>query len=264
MRGYIQDIIEEDYLQQGSKTPIDKELRSDSMEEIVNAGEVVTVVDKVYNHINEKGTVSFDELSLQMGISKDRLLEIVDILERSRLIRLKHSILPNENAFISILNREHNGRKNSNGQELVQLKKTIREDITKLEDAVSSIEHNLNLWYSESEDKVLGDASEETFLDATSESLKLEDDIEKTKHMLITRLNLLNRTLYQRRTSLIKSTKDREKPNGGFLSNLFRRFIKKEEKTVETVTASSDVVNYGKTKKNTKKERKTSKKKKKK
>ncbi len=194
-----------------------------SRSKVFQVGEITTAIDKAYDYIIERETVSLDELSSHMGIEKRQIEKMVDILERSQLVELKHSLIPGENSATWVTKKNKGERRIAESDKDERLKRTIREDMGRIEDALTSIEHHLNTWSSEVEETAsFSNGKQKSLLKTKKASKEIQKNLELVMLQVNSRVDLLNSRLSSIRSTVGKNGDDEEteKPRSPFLRNL--------------------------------------------
>lgn len=208
-KGFIGNRVE--FLGDESEFPgyvFEETLNSEALSANLSHSEIVTVVDRVYDYINHRGMASTDELSTRMGIRKNQVEKIVDILEKSKLVEVRYSLLPGENAGVLVINRRpKSGRAISEEDKMKKLKKTVNEDVNRIEEALSSMEHHLSLWSAESEEHAIvhGDRTEGA-VKRKADSMEIQRNLEQVILRVNSRIGLLNARLARMRESRLERT----------------------------------------------------------
>ena len=165
--------------------------------EIGHHGEMTTVIDRVYDYIIKRETTTTKELSERLGIKQAQIERMVEMLEASHLIKLKYSVVPNGNIDILVVNKERERpREIPHDERIKGLKKVIIQDVDKLESAISSMEHHLQMWSSEAEEKLTkGSVNEQTANNISQEAAKIEKTLEHVRTDMRTRIASIRRRL---------------------------------------------------------------------
>ncbi|MFH0818069.1 MAG: hypothetical protein V1909_05560, partial [Candidatus Micrarchaeota archaeon] len=209
-----------------------------------NSRELTTVIDKIYDYISSREYTSLDELSLRMGLKRAQVEQMIDMLERGGLVHLKYSILPGENAGIFVMNKESEKAKQAvfEDERIKRLRIAINEDIARVEDSFSSIEHHLVSWSSEVEETATAlNGSAPVALKKTHfESKEIQRDLELALSRINIRVANLNSRLSEMRES-ISEEKPVEKKDQMLFERLFTlpnytfsRFFGKRNDSQET------------------------------
>ncbi|MFH1471201.1 MAG: FeoC-like transcriptional regulator [Candidatus Micrarchaeota archaeon] len=220
-------------------------------------GEITTVIDKVYDYISNRESTSLAELSLRMGINKTQMEQMVEMLERGGLVQLKYSILPGENADVWVMNKHSQLAKTeiSEEEKIRDLKKVLNEDMNRIDDAFTSIEHHLHSWSSDVEDNVVAlNGSAPTVLRKTNlESKEIQRDLELVLFRVNKRVTLLNSRLSEMRKNISSEIKTEDNGQKMFLEKLlslpnntyFRFFGGQKPEDQETAILSSSQKDEG-------------------
>ncbi len=165
--------------------------------EIGHHGEMTTVIDRVYDYITKREMTTTKELSERLGIKQTQIEKMVEMLEASHLIKLKYSVVPNGNIDILVVNKEKERPKEIPHEERIKgLKKVIIQDVDKLESAISSMEHHLQMWSTEAEDKISkGSVNQQAATQISQEAAKIEKTLEHVRTDMSTRIGMIRRRL---------------------------------------------------------------------
>ncbi len=175
-------------------------------------GEMTTVIDRVYDYIMKREMTSIQELSDRLGIKKHQVEKMVEMLETSKLIQLRYSVVPNGRIEVLVLNKDHERlpREITHEEKVKRLKKTVLHDVERLENALSSMEHHLNLWSSDVEERTAsGKEKREIVTQVNEESTKIEKTLEHVRVDMSSRISSIKKRLSDMRGKI------NEKPASG-------------------------------------------------
>ncbi len=192
-----------------------------------HVGEVTTIMDRVYEYINRNGTTSGKELSEKLGLTKHQIEHMIETLETTGLIKVKYSVFPNGNVDILVVDRDQRKPfiEKPHLDRIKILKGAIKSDMEKLEDSLLSIEQNLKLWSSETEEKVArGGVSEAELSRMNRDSMSIEKSLEKFREKTSQRVSSIKRTISGMRVN-INSPITNSKPKNGGKKSIFKRFF---------------------------------------
>ncbi|MFH1471196.1 MAG: hypothetical protein ABIF01_05590, partial [Candidatus Micrarchaeota archaeon] len=189
-------------------------------------GEMTTVIDRVYDYINKKEITSTKELSERLGIKQKQVERMVEMLETSQLIKLRYSVVPtNGNIEILAASRSYDPKKEITHEERIKkLKKVIVRDVEKLEGAVASMEHHLNMWSSEAEEKMTkGTFDEQSAKQVVNEASRMERTLDHVRTETTARLATISKRVAEMRGRVNKG-ENKPKPDkpSGVGGGLFR------------------------------------------
>lgn len=193
-----------------------------------HVGEVTTIMDRVYEFINKKGSTSVKELTERLGIKKEQAESMIEMLESTGLVRLKYSVVPNGNVEVLVLDREYLTPVNrmSHAESVDLLKKAVVEDMEKLEHSLSSIEQHIRMWSSDAEENIRAKAAPETEINSvTQESMRIERSLEEFSKRTAQKIQDIKKALSDLRVSVNapsgRPVGDGRKKKGLFGTGLF-------------------------------------------
>ncbi|MFH0817273.1 MAG: hypothetical protein V1909_01430 [Candidatus Micrarchaeota archaeon] len=201
----LSDIIDSDYSHPATLTEYAYKIGAG------HYGEMTTVIDRVYDYISKHEMTSVNELSERLSLRPAQVERMIEMLETSQLIRLKYSVVPNGKVEVLIVNKEREKPNEIAHEERIKgLKKVVLRDVETLENAISSMEHHLNLWSSEAEEKMTnGGVSEQAATQISQEAVKIEKTLEHVRTDVSNRVGSIKKRLTEMRC---KAKKENCKP----------------------------------------------------
>ncbi|MFH1448289.1 MAG: hypothetical protein ABIG39_05485, partial [Candidatus Micrarchaeota archaeon] len=179
--------------------------------------EIITVIDRVYEHITNKGVISLDELANNLGIRREHAEKITEMLEITKLITVKHSLMPSGDTWVLVSGTEQKQKRTGNGDRTKYLKRIITDDVARMENALASMEHHLSMWSSESEEELSkeGDFGD-SLLKTNNESMKIEKNLEDSRSRISSRFSILKKRLSDMRVNINKTPEGNGKSHFSF------------------------------------------------
>ncbi|MFH1448484.1 MAG: helix-turn-helix domain-containing protein [Candidatus Micrarchaeota archaeon] len=194
---------------------------------VEGVGEVTTLIDKVYEYINNKGNTSVNELTERLGIRKQQVEKMIEMLETTGLITTKYSVVPNGKVDILVIGKEHVKTVPDvpSIDRTKRLKETIALEMDVLENSLYSMEQGLRMWSSETEELIEKgeDIPERDLGDMNRESINMERSLDGFIGKTNQRIDSMKKILSNIRGHMNGSPKKEKNRKKGFfgLLNLF-------------------------------------------